>query len=111
MAISKVGKLGSGVRTLKVGESTMIVSVPTELDQDHMEIMALAQEGGGKVTKEDVMDKTKWKRERTKRALDLLLSQGMAWLDLHRGKETYWVPSIWKEGLDDTMEAGDDDDE
>jgi hypothetical protein len=35
--------------------------------------------------------------ERSKRALDLLLTQGMAWLDVHQGKTLYWFPSIWKE--------------
>jgi hypothetical protein len=37
----------------------MIVSVPTELDQDHMEIMTLAQDGEGCVTVDDVMQQLK----------------------------------------------------
>lgn len=47
---------------------------------------------------EDVRRSKGWTEERAQRALDLLLSKGMAWLDVHRGEESYWFPSIWKDG-------------
>lgn len=105
-AIGKLSKLGSGFRTVKLGERTMIVSVPTELDEDHMEIMEIAQDTRGElssspagtVAMEDVRRSKGWTEERAQRALDLLLSKGMAWLDVHRGEESYWFPSIWKDG-------------
>jgi ESCRT-II complex subunit VPS22 len=75
----------------------MIISVPTELDNDHMEIMKLAQVYHGSVSLEHVREGTGWESERYQRALDLLLAQGMAWLDIHRGNTLYWFPSIWKE--------------
>jgi ESCRT-II complex subunit VPS22 len=55
VAGKKLGKLGRGFRIIKVRKLDMIVSVPTELDQDHMEIMTLAQDGEGCVTVDDVM--------------------------------------------------------
>ena len=96
-AISKLTTLGGGFRTVQVGSSTMIVSVPTELDNDHMEVMKLAQDQGGSVTLEQTEVATGWKKDRCGRALELLLAQGMAWLDIYQGQKLYWFPSIWKE--------------
>ena len=98
VAISKLSQLGGGFRTVQVGKSIMVISVPTELDKDHMQIMtaasAFAETG---LTVDNVMHTTYWSRERTQRALDLLLQQGMAWLDTHKGEDMYWFPSIWQE--------------
>jgi ESCRT-II complex subunit VPS22 len=103
IAIKKLAILGGGFRVVKVGKSDMIVSVPTELDQDHMEVMSLAQggEGGGQVgcvTKDDVIHKLRWSDERAERAISLLLQEGMAWKDDYHGISFYWFPSVWKEG-------------
>mmetsp|Transcript_10283 Transcript_10283/g.15146 ORF Transcript_10283/g.15146 Transcript_10283/m.15146 type:complete len:265 (+) Transcript_10283:1-795(+) len=108
-SIKKLSILGSGFRTIEVGTSVMIVSVPTELDHDHMEIMKIAQDSDsgselGCVTVKDVCDDTKWNKERAKRALDLLLSKGMAWLDVYEGVESYWFPSVWKESSDSSKQ-------
>ena len=99
IAVKKLGKLGGGFRILKVGSSDMIVSVPTELDQDHMSIMALAQDGQGCVTVDDVMQRLSWNKERTERAITLLMQEGMAWKDDYHGICFYWFPSVWKEQL------------
>ena len=105
-AVSKLSALGSGFRAVQIGDLTMIVSVPTELDIDHMEVMKIAlgdrEEGrreAGQVTLKNVMDKTGWEADRCQRALDLLLSEGMAWIDEHKGITSYWFPSVWKEGI------------
>lgn len=98
-AIAKLSSLGGGFRTLEVGTATMIISVPTELDNDHMEVMTLAQEAGGCVSLEQVQEATEWNEERSTRALDLLLGEGMAWLDVSMGQSLFWFPSIWKEGM------------
>lgn len=100
VAIQKLSKLGNGFRTIKVGSSTMIVSVPTELDNDHMDVMSLAKDMQC-VTLEQVQEVTGWARERAERALQLLLQEGMAWLDKYEGLEFYWFPSIWKEIMEE----------
>lgn len=101
MAIKKLSKLGSGFRTVMVGSSCMIVSVPMELDNDHMEIMKLAHREGelkrdgctiGVVTVKEIMSHMGWDSERTNRAIDILLGNGMAWLDVHSGEKRYWFP-------------------
>lgn len=83
----------------------MIVSVPMELDNDHMEVMRIAQSEQlssftsseqyfGSVTASVVRSEMKWDGARVKRAIDLLLAEGMAWLDLGgNGLEArYWFP-------------------
>mmetsp|Transcript_13812 Transcript_13812/g.17428 ORF Transcript_13812/g.17428 Transcript_13812/m.17428 type:complete len:267 (+) Transcript_13812:14-814(+) len=101
-AIGKLSKLKSGFKIVQVGSTTMVVSVPTELDEDHKEVMTIAQEIAGGITVQNVTRKTGWKEERAKRALDLLLSEGMAWFDKHKGLEYYWFPSVWRDGLSST---------
>mmetsp|Transcript_8630 Transcript_8630/g.11417 ORF Transcript_8630/g.11417 Transcript_8630/m.11417 type:complete len:167 (-) Transcript_8630:170-670(-) len=98
IAINKLAKLGGGFRMVQVGKSTMVISVPTELDNDHMQVMtaASAYKDTG-LTIDQVMYTTKWSRERTQRAFDLLLQEGMAWLDTYKGQDLFWFPSIWQE--------------
>jgi len=108
IAVKKLSTLGGGFRIIQVGKTTtsvvdMIVSVPTELDNDHMEIMtiaAAAQGGGGNrgcVTVEDVQQQLRWETDRVERAISLLLEEGMAWKDEYHGISFYWFPSVWKE--------------
>ena len=99
IAVRKLSTLGGGFRIVKVGQSDMIVSVPTELDSDHMEIMTLAQDGQGCVTVDDVKQRLSWNEDRVERALTLLLHEGMAWIDDFHGISFYWFPSVWKEKL------------
>jgi hypothetical protein len=80
----------------------MVVSVPTELDNDHVQVIKCAQmvfaERQEGIIFYAVRDMTQWNDDRVKRALDLLLAEGMAWLDRFDGYEFYWFPSVWKEG-------------
>lgn len=109
VAISKLAKLGGGFRTIQVGSSTMIVSVPTELDNDHMQVMTTANKHGGKsgITLDHVMEDTQWTRERAQRALDLLLHEGMAWIDENCGETFYWFPSVWQEEMESSVNSHD----
>lgn len=92
-SVKKLSKLGSGFRTIKIGQSTMIVSVPDELDNDHMQVMNIVENKTDQmVTAVHLMDALEWDEERAQRALDLLLGKGMAWIDEHRGVASYWFP-------------------
>jgi hypothetical protein len=81
----------------------MVLSVPTELDNDHVQVIQCAQtvfaERQEGISFDLVRDMTQWNDDRVKRALDLLLAEGMAWLDRFNGYEFYWFPSVWKEGM------------
>mmetsp|Transcript_15169 Transcript_15169/g.31368 ORF Transcript_15169/g.31368 Transcript_15169/m.31368 type:complete len:264 (+) Transcript_15169:2-793(+) len=100
IAVKKLGTLGGGFRIVTVGKSDMIVSVPTELDNDHVEIMKLAQDGLGCVTVDDIQKQLNWKdQDRVERGLNLLMHEGMAWKDDYHGISFYWFPSVWKEKM------------
>ena len=95
-SVKKLSKLGSGFRTVKVGRVILIVSVPEELDDDHMQVMNVAEDdnfGPYGVVNTDCMTKSLgWDEDRSNRALELLLGKGMVWLDEHRGEKMYWFP-------------------
>lgn len=97
-SIKKLSKLGSGFRTVNVGRVIMIVSVPEELDADHMQVLHYAEEKThhGMIRTETMSKALGWDNERSNRALELLLGKGMAWLDTHSGEMNYWFPSLWK---------------
>lgn len=99
VAIQKLSKLGGGFRTIQVGRSTMILSVPTELDGDVMQLMTMAQETSpaGGVSIDEFVTSLNWSRDRVQRALDTVLQKGMAWLDVYHGIEYYWFPASWQE--------------
>ena len=99
IAVKKLSTLGGGFRIVAIGRSDMIVSVPTELDNDHMEIMTLAQDGQGCVTVDEVRQRLSWSEDRVKRALKLLLHEGMVWKDDFHGISFCWFPSVWKEKM------------
>lgn len=61
--------------------------------------MKIAQDADGGITVQNVTTNTGWNEERAKRALDLLLSEGMAWFDEYKGNELYWFPSVWKDSM------------
>lgn len=106
-SVKKLSKLGSGFRTIKVGRVILIVSVPEELDDDHMQVMNLAEDDAygpyGVVAIGDISNAMGWDEERSNRALELLLGKGMVWLDIHRGEKKYWFPSLWKQGSAATL--------
>lgn len=104
VAVGKLAKLGGGFRIIQVGTSSMVVSVPTELDNDHCQVLAAASAYSAKgsgcgITAHEVKDRLGWSLDRADRALTLLLQQGMAWIDEHRGQTFYWFPSVWQESL------------
>ena len=45
-AIKKLGKLGSGFQLLKIGDNTIVQSVPGELNRDHNQVLAHAETQG-----------------------------------------------------------------
>jgi ESCRT-II complex subunit VPS22 len=95
-AVALLEPLGNGVRLVQVGKRTMLISVPLELSSDHTTILDIAHDNKGKVSLHTLETRLNWDRERIQRALQLLQSQGMAWLDTGSpDKESlYWFPAI-----------------
>ncbi|XP_046400305.1 vacuolar-sorting protein SNF8 [Ischnura elegans] len=104
-AANKLHMLGSGFRVLPVGhgkkEDYLVQSVAAELSIDHTAVLELAGmksdpsvNSGIAVT--DVISKLKWEADRAKRALDYMVKEGLAWVDLQSTPEkTYWFPSLF----------------
>jgi len=99
VAIQKLAKLGGGFRTVDIGKSRMIVSVPNELGSDVMEIMSFVNENGHKsgVSADTIAKGLGWDHDRVDRGIKLLLQEGMAWTDKCGSTMLYWFPSSWHE--------------
>lgn len=93
-AITHLRALGNGFGILRAGGRELVVSVPCELSQDHTDVLLSAQRTGF-VTVSQLHADFSWPPERARRALQLLLDQGMAWVDVQGGEPQYWFLSVW----------------
>lgn len=59
-------------KVLKIGKTTMVVSVPQELSSDHSAVLQLA-EASGRVTEAEILTKLKWDGARPQRVLNELM--------------------------------------
>ncbi len=101
-AMKSVSGLGNGFHLLSVGMQTLVVSVPTELNTDHVAIMELANSpaSGGCVSVQSITKALGWPRTRIDTVLNLMMQEGMAWIDTPIGTpydhSNYWFPSLYK---------------
>jgi len=94
-AVTKLKILGEGFCLLSVGSRKMIQSIPCELNNDHTTLLAISQKDGF-ITKSDIQSRLLWNEERSNLVLELLLKEGIAWIDEVDGQEIqYWFPSIF----------------
>lgn len=94
-AIKKLATLGRGFSILQLGTRKLVQSVPAELNTDHAAVLALA-ESSGHVSVAEAMARLSWSRERAGPLLELLVKEGMAWIDdQHTDRERhYWFPAL-----------------
>lgn len=59
-------------KVLKIGKTTMVVSVPQELSSDHSAVLHLA-EATGRVTEAEILEKLRWDDARPLRVLNELM--------------------------------------
>lgn len=69
---------------LQAAGRTIVVSVPLELSTDHQEILNLANEHGF-VTASMCCERKGWSSARFQGSINVLLKEGMAWIDIHGG--------------------------
>jgi len=100
-AIKKLKVLGNGFTVIPIvaagGETRFLVqSVPGELSKDHTTILTIAEDSSGSVgvskLKQSPYD---WGVERSQRALDHLVKEGLAWVDDQGGERLYWFPALF----------------
>jgi len=98
MAISKLKTLGSGFTLIPLGDNTgryLVQSIPGELTMDHTAILQEA-EATGYVSPSQLKGKLGWQEERVTRALDYMITEGLAWLDDQSSKDKlYWFPGLF----------------
>jgi ESCRT-II complex subunit VPS22 len=117
-SVSKVSCLGNGFQILKIGQKTMVVSVPVELNRDHTSVITHAQQQGGHFSVPGTFQSRcvdclllmiegsffvlgacaglNWANARLKSVLDLLLEEGMVWVDNQGDTPEYWFPSLFE---------------
>jgi len=99
-AVGKLKSLGSVFAAISVGDGRYIIqSVPGELTMDHARILEAAQHNGGFVTIKFLMDNFNWDLPRSERAIEHLMKEGIAWVDLATPdhKPTYWFPALFNQ--------------
>jgi ESCRT-II complex subunit VPS22 len=101
-SIKTLESLGAGYEVIEIGGRKMVRSVVKQLDEDQATVLAAAQEEGGRVVEDILIQKRKWTRERARTALEvMLLRDGLCWLDEQDEKwgKAYWVISViqWEE--------------
>lgn len=98
-SIKTLKPLGAGYEVVDIEGRKMVRSVVKELDDDQAAILAIAQESGGRVVEDMLIEGRKWTRERARAALEnMLLRDGLCWLDAQDegSGRSYWVPSAMR---------------
>eukprot|EP00484_Ammonia_sp_Unknown_P023652 CAMPEP_0197027536 /NCGR_PEP_ID=MMETSP1384-20130603/7434_1 /TAXON_ID=29189 /ORGANISM="Ammonia sp." /LENGTH=242 /DNA_ID=CAMNT_0042456397 /DNA_START=40 /DNA_END=768 /DNA_ORIENTATION=- len=95
-AISKVKGLGNGFSVITIGRREMVKSVPMEFNRDHTTVLSHCQQNAC-ATITQLERKTNWTRQRVEQTLNMMLNEGVAWIDKQGGDEVvYWFPSLWQ---------------
>lgn len=98
-SIKTLQPLGAGYQVVTIGGRKMVSSVIKELDEDQVVLVSVAQEKGGRIVEQDLIQRHNWTRDRAKIALEnMLLRDGLCWLDEQdeQSGRAYWVPSSIK---------------
>lgn len=115
-ALDQIAILGNGYRMLEIGGVEMVVSVPVELQTDHIDIMRFAAANHGWVDVHVVQNigGKHWTPQRVQAAVNALAQEGMCWVDEQASKDgqdaqeqhstterycKWWIPSIWLDRL------------
>lgn len=94
-AIGKLKTLGSGFRLVKIGNKSLVQSVPGELNQDKNAALDLAQ-SKGYTSERELMQDLKWSETRASETVLALLKEGLAMIDKGApdGKPLLWFPCL-----------------
>ena len=97
-AIKKLKILGNGFSLIPLDNDKYLVqSVPGGLSMDQTVILQKAEANGGHVSISFLKKNLNWEHERSQRAIDRLLVDGLAWIDTQTSENEawYWIPSIF----------------
>lgn len=97
-AAKKLKIFGNGFSIVPIGRGKYLVqSVPGELSMDHTAVLQQASlSGNAYVSRSMLCKELKWESDRTQKALDHMVKEGLAWLDEQGENEIlYWFPSLF----------------
>nr|CAI5839122.1 unnamed protein product [Callosobruchus analis] len=96
-AAKKLIIFGSGFNILPMGKGKyMIQSVPGELSMDHSAILQQAEKNQGCTSVLILRKELGWEKERSQKALDHMVDQGLAWIDSQTcDQPMYYFPSLF----------------
>ncbi|CAH1970196.1 unnamed protein product [Acanthoscelides obtectus] len=96
-ASQKLKVFGSGFNVIPMGKGKyMVQSVPGELSMDHSVILQQAEKNQGGISVLILRKELNWERERSQKALDHMIGQGLAWIDSQTCDEPmYYFPSLF----------------
>eukprot|EP00036_Acanthoecidae_sp_10tr_P018006 CAMPEP_0206313160 /NCGR_PEP_ID=MMETSP0106_2-20121207/14362_1 /ASSEMBLY_ACC=CAM_ASM_000206 /TAXON_ID=81532 /ORGANISM="Acanthoeca-like sp., Strain 10tr" /LENGTH=222 /DNA_ID=CAMNT_0053744483 /DNA_START=18 /DNA_END=683 /DNA_ORIENTATION=- len=96
-SIKTLKSLGKGFEIILVGDRKLVQSVPTELNQDHADIMGSVAVAGS-TSAHRLQHERGWSLTRAQKGLDQMMQEGMAWVDLktETGEPEYYLPGIDK---------------
>lgn len=97
-AARKLKILGNGFTVVPVGRGQyMVQSVPGELSMDHTAVLQQVANSNQSFTSVSMLrEKLGWEEDRAQKALDHMIEQGLAWIDLQEPSEKlYYFPSLF----------------
>ncbi|KAF9466423.1 EAP30/Vps36 family-domain-containing protein [Collybia nuda] len=95
-SIKTLEPLGAGYQVVEIGGRKMVRSVVKELDDDQSAVLAIAQQEGGRIAEDILVQRRGWAQERARAALEnMVYRDGLCWLDDQDEQygRAYWVPS------------------
>jgi len=97
-SIKTLQPLDAGYQMVEIGGRKMVRSVVKELDEDQSVVLTIAQQEGGRVSEDILVQRKGWTPERCRAALENMVHRdGLCWVDDQdeRCGRAYWVlPSM-----------------
>lgn len=95
--IKKLKVLGANIKILPTKNSYIIHATPQELNSDQTDVVQLANQNNGCISKSLVASSCQWSSDRVDKVLDELLMENLVWIDLQdkSGEPLYWVPFMF----------------
>lgn len=93
-AIDKLAVLGGTIKVLPSKGTYLIHAVPAELSSDHLSLTQLAHANNGYISRAQILSQPNWSDDRTTKALDELIMEGLVWIDNHEDETLYWFPGL-----------------
>jgi ESCRT-II complex subunit VPS22 len=83
-AIKKLDVFGNAFTLIPMGNGRyMIQSLPDGMNNDHSQVLKLAETNNGLVTRMLLLEQLKWDLYRAENVLNFLIKEGIVWIDGH----------------------------